>query len=164
LKLKITFDEEIERALIRSSYALQRIARYLDQPFPTEVQISQEGKTVMGQILGIKPGSTGNFTASVVAPAGAVFPPGSVLTFTTDDPNAVPGNQSADGLTTDVVVAATDAQGSAPAGQPPSFNLTFTGTPPPGSLVAPVSVTVNVPIIVTPPPAFPTQVAITQNS
>ena len=76
-------------------------------------------------------------------------------TWTTDDPNAVVGpdsgpdvNQPGELDQVTVSIPATDTQGSAPAGAPPSYNLTASVQMPAvnGVTPPPIVVTVNVPI------------------
>ena len=65
-----------------------------------------------------------------------------------------------------VSVPASDTQGSAPAGSPPSYNLTVSvqlPTPTGGTAPAALTMTVNVPLIAAPPPV-PTGVVINQVS
>lgn len=99
-------------------------------------------------------------------PAG--FPAGSVDTWTSDDPAVtLTPNQGPDGNQVQVAVPATYTQGSAPAGQPGSYNLTVSVQMPPttagGTPPAALTATVNVPITVAPPP-LPTGVVVNQIS
>ena len=103
----------------------------------------------------------------------AGFPAGTVDTWTTDDPAITIGPDSGPdvnqtGTLDQVVVSvpATDTQGSAPAGSPPSYNLTVSvqlPTPAGGTAPAPLTMTVNVPITSAAVPV-PTGVAINQVS
>lgn len=144
------------------------------QQVPTGVQISQiiKGENTMA-ITGTPIGGSSTFEADAILngvadPSG--FPAGTVDTWTTDDPNITVGPDSGPdvneaGTLDQVVVSvpASDTQGSAPAGSPPSYDLTVSvqlpGTPAP----APLTMTVNVPLIAAPPPV-PTGVVINQVS
>ena len=110
-------------------------------------------------ITGIPAGSTKTFQEFLI-PTNAALPPGASLSiaWTCDDP-AVVLAPSADGTQVDVTVPATDTQGTAAAGSPGSFNLTATGTS--AALASPITGTVGVPILPTPPP-LPTALGINQ--
>jgi hypothetical protein len=135
-------------------------------PVPTGGKIVQiiKGENTMS-ITGTIPGTTSTFEADALLngvqdPAG--WPAGTVDTWTCDDPQAVIGPDSGpdvnqpgalDQVTVSIPVG--DTQGSAPAGQPGSYNLTCSVqmpavngvTPPP--MVLPVA---NVPIQAAPVP------------
>ena len=127
-------------------------------------------------ITGTNVGGTSTFEADAILngiadPAG--FPAGSVDTWTTDDPLASIGPDTGPDVnetgTLDQVVVSiplNDTQGSAPAGSPPSYNLTVSVQMPAdasGVVPAPLTMTVNVPLIQAPPPV-PTGVVINQIS
>jgi hypothetical protein len=132
---------------------------------PSAVKISQGGFDM--SITGTPVGGQSTFEADAILngvadPAG--FPAGSVDTWTVDDPAiSVAPDSGPNNSQVVVSVPATDTQGSAPAGSPPSYNLTVSvqmpGTPAP----APLTMTVNVPITPAPVP-LPTAVAINQVS
>lgn len=104
----------------------------------------------MSLIHGITAGGSGHFTASVL-PGGALLQTGSIPKWTADDP-AVTFVTAADGSSTDASVPASDLQGTAPSGQPGSFNMTVTGKNAAG---ATISSTFNVPIYAPVPPPPP---------
>jgi hypothetical protein len=134
---------------------------------PSGVQISQIVGGIAMSITGTPVGGQSTFEADAILngvadPAG--FPAGSVDTWTVDDPAiSVAPDSGPNNSQVVVSVPATDTQGSAPAGSPPSYNLTVSvqmpGTPAP----APLTMTVNVPITPAPVP-LPTAVAINQVS
>lgn len=134
---------------------------------PTGVKISQQGASM---ITGTNVGGQSTFEADAIL-AGIAdpdgFPAGSVDTWTTDDPNAsIAPDSGPDGNQVVVSIPATDTQGSAPAGSPPSYNLTVSvqmPTPAGGTPPAPLTMTVNVPLIAAPPPV-PDGVVINQLS
>jgi hypothetical protein len=121
-------------------------------------------------ITGTNVGGQSTFEADAILnaiadPAG--FPAGSVDTWTSDDPNvSIAADSGPNNSQVVVSVPATDTQGSAPAGSPPSYNLTVSvqmPTPAGGTAPAPLTATVNVPLIAAPPPV-PTGVVINQIS
>lgn len=127
-------------------------------------------------ITGTTIGGSSTFEADAIL-AGvadtAGFPAGTVDTWTTDDPNITVGPDTGPDVnetgTLDqvvITVPATDTQGSAPAGSAPSYNLTVSvqmPTPAGGTVPAPLTMTVNVPLL-SAPPAVPTGVVINQIS
>jgi hypothetical protein len=132
---------------------------------PTAVQISQIGKGGSMSITGTPVGGSSTFEADAILNGladAAGFPAGTVDSWTVDDPaitiapDSGPDVNEAGALDQVVVsVPATDTQGSAPAGSPPSYNLTVSvqmPTPAGGVAPAPLVMTVNVPLIAAPPP------------
>lgn len=115
---------------------------------------------------GITPGGSGLFQATLTPP-GSGFPAGAaapVYTWTCDDSN-VTFSASPDGDPTKIQanVPASDTQGSAPAGQPPSVNISVSVSQPllSAPLVGgPVNVLLNA--VAPPPPPLPTGVSIAQ--
>lgn len=152
----------------RIACALERIATLLETvveiltpktALPTALKITQNGDTM---ITGTQVGGNSTFQESFI-PTNAALPAGQTLsvTWTCDDPAAVLA-PSADGTSVVVSIPATDTQGSAAAGAPPSYNITATGTAP--ALTAPItSGPINVPILPTPAP-LPTALTVNQLS
>jgi len=170
-------DLDQSRLLRHILHYVREIARDLRKaPLPTAVQISQvvNGGTTMS-ITGTPVGGQSTFEADAILNGvadTAGFPAGTVDTWTCDDPAAVIGPDSGPdtnqtGALDQVVISipATDTQGSAPAGSPPSYNLTVSVQLPAvaGVLPAPLTNTVNVPITSAPVPV-PTAVTINQVS
>lgn len=112
-------------------------------------------------ITGVPAGGSGTFQLSFL-PAGSALPTGASISYTwTADDSAVTLTPSADGTSVVAAVPPADTQGSAPVGQPGSFNLTVTGTS--SALPAPITGTVNVPILAA-TPVLPTSLAINQTA
>jgi hypothetical protein len=142
------------------------IHELLPQRRPNGARIFQINGGNTMPITGTIPGTTSTFEVDALL-NGAVdtagWPAGTVDTWTTDDPNAVVSPDSGPDVNqtgaldqVKVSLPVTDTQGSAPAGSPPSYNLTASvqmpaatagGTPP-----APFVITVNVPIPAAPVP------------
>lgn len=119
-------------------------------------------------ITGTNVGGSSTFEVDAILNAIADsdgFPAGSVDTWTTDDPQAQVGPDiGPNGSQVVVTIPAGDTQGSAPAGSPGSYNLTVSvqmPTPAGGTAPAPLTMTVNVPLLQAAPPV-PTAVAINQ--
>jgi len=173
------FDHEQNKILKDIARCVCEISRTLKQllpsQVPTGVQISQIVKGEAMAITGTVIGTSSTFEADAILNAivdTAGFPAGSVDTWTTDDPLATVGPDTGPdvnetGTLDQVVVSipANDTQGSAPAGSPPSYNLTVSVQMPAvgGVVPAPLAMTVNVPLIAAPPPV-PTGVVINQIS
>jgi hypothetical protein len=138
------------------------------------VKINQLGGKDMA-ITGTPVGGSSVFEADAILngvadPAG--FPAGTIDTWTCDDPAATIGPDSGPDVnqtgTLDQVkisIPSTDTQGSAPAGSPPSYNLTVSVQMPAvnGVTPAPLTNTVNVPITSAPAPV-PSGVVVNQVS
>jgi hypothetical protein len=155
-------------ALLRE--LLKIIKEHFEEALPDGVkifQLDENGEKM--SITGTNVGGSSVFEADallngVADPDG--FPSGTVDTWTTDDPNAVIAPVAGSGNQIQVSIPATDTQGSAPVGQPPSYNLSVSvqmPTPSGGSAPAPFKATVNVPLIAAAPP-LPTGVVINQIS
>jgi hypothetical protein len=155
----------------------QLVKRLVPRPtIPNAVTILQiDGGTNMA-ITGTPIGGSSTFEADAILNGvadAAGFPAGTVDTWTTDDPNITIGPDSGPDVNQTgaldqvvITVPATDTQGSAPAGSPPSYNLTVSvqlPAPAGGTAPAPLTMTVNVPLI-SAPPAVPTGVVINQVS
>jgi hypothetical protein len=170
---------EIARCICEISKTLKQLV-----PQPTPALSGKIFQIIKGEvqmaITGTNAGGTSVFEVDailngVVDTAG--FPAGTVDTWTTDDPQAQVGpdsgpdvNQTGTLDQVSVSIPAGDTQGSAPAGQPGSYNLTAsvqmpapTSGPNSGVVPAPIVVTVNVPIN-TAAPAVPTGAVINQIS
>jgi hypothetical protein len=177
------FDHEYHRKVLNflrdQLFELRAIRRELrpKSTVPTAVQVSQiiNGENTMS-ITGTPVGGSSTFEADAILNGiadTAGFPAGTIDTWTTDDPNILVGPDSGPDVneagTLDqvvVTVPATDTQGSAPAGSPPSYNLTVSvqlPTPAGGTPPAPLTNTVNVPLLSVAPPV-PTAVTINQIS
>jgi hypothetical protein len=115
-------------------------------------QFDSTGEKTMA-ITGIVKGATGTF-GSTPTPAGSVFPAGTTYVWTADDPS-VSLTPSSDGTS---VAAATSVADTAA-----SFNLTQTSSFTAPGASAPVSRTVNVPLLAPVVPT-PTGIAISQIS
>lgn len=140
---------EVDLQLI--SRSLQQISNDIPAPVvPKALTIKQNGGTM---ITGVAAGGSGTFQESFI-PTNAALPAGASLSvvWTVDDPN-VSLAPSDDGTS---VVASVS-----PGDTATSFNLTATGTS--AALPAPITGTVNVPILPTPPP-LPTALAINQTA
>ena len=110
---------------------------------------NQEGELIMST----KAGSSSVFQ-EVPTPAGSVFPAGTSITWTVDDTADISLAPAADGTGVTATCVAT------PTGT--SYNLTCTSDYAPPGAPTPVSATLNVAIIVTPP--APTGMTINQIS
>jgi len=173
--------DTVLRVVIENQTIVTRIESKIDKLFPqpsepNAVQINQIVKGEAMSITGTQVGGSSTFEADAILNGladSAGFPAGTVDTWTTDDPNITVGPDSGPdvneaGALDQVVITvpATDTQGSAPAGSPPSYNLTVSvqlPTPAGGTAPAPLTMTVNVPLIQAPPPV-PTGVLINQIS
>jgi hypothetical protein len=172
---KLVIDVDIES--IQQDRLLRHILHYVRKiyeqgkskptsPVPTGGKIVQiaKGENTMS-ITGTIPGTTSTFEADALLngiqdPAG--WPGGTVDTWTCDDPLAVVGPDSGPDVNqpgaldqVTVSIPVTDTQGSAPAGQPGSYNLRCSvqippvnGVTPPPMILGPV----NVPIQAVPVP------------
>jgi hypothetical protein len=119
-------------------------------------QIDSGGNSM--SITGTIPGTTSTFEVDALLNGvqdTAGWPAGTVDTWTTDDPAAVVGPDSGPDVNqpgaldqVTISIPASDTQGSAPVGSPPSYNLTASVQMPPvgGVTPPPMVVTVNVPI------------------
>ena len=142
---------------------------------PNGAKIVQIKRGEKMSITGTIPGTTSTFEVDALLNGvqdTAGWPAGTVDTWTCDDPAAVVGpdtgpdvNQPGALDEVTVSIPATDTQGSAPAGSPPSYNLTASVQMPAvgGVTPSPIVVTVNVPIQAAPVPV-PTGAAINQIS
>jgi hypothetical protein len=172
-KKEVEIDVDIEsisesRLLRHILHIERRILATLESQVQQK-KFSVEIKQIIGgkamSITGTPVGGQSTFEADAILngiadPAG--FPAGSVDTWTVDDPAATVGPDSGPSSSQVVVsIPATDTQGSAPSGSPPSYNLTVSVSMP-GS-TSPLTMTVNVPITPAPVPV-PTAVAINQVS
>jgi hypothetical protein len=150
---------DIDATLRAILAVLERIYQVLT--LPQGFTISQKGYPM---ITGIQVGGSGTFQESYI-PVNAALPAGASLSlvWTADDPLVTLAPDAA-GDSVVATVPAGDTQGSAPAGQQGSFNLTVTGTFSGISpLPAPITGTANVPIMPAPAP-LPTGLEINQTA
>ena len=160
------FDGDFRRQVLQKLDTIIGLLR--GRAFSVKIsEIDKKGKA--GMITGTPIGGQSVFEADallngIADPSG--FPAGSVDTWTCDDPAATLSPNSPNPGQVTVAIPATDVQGSAPAGSPPSYNLTVSvqmPAPAGGTVPAPLTATVNVPLTPAPVP-LPTGVAINQDS
>lgn len=142
--------------ILRGIKALAQLLIQLFGKVPSGIEITQiQGDSPMGQILGIAPGTTGQFKETLI-PAGAVLPAGTVPQWSVDDTTNTSLTPSADGTSVAIAAGATIQNGAT------AFNLTVTatftapGAASPTTLTKTVSVPFNFPL--------PTDIDITQVS
>jgi hypothetical protein len=121
--------------------------------FPTGMAIDQLYSIPRSIAMSTPAGGTSVFQ-EVPTPVGSVFPTGTTFTWTVDDTADITLTPSSDGTQVTAVCVAT------PTGT--SYNLTCTSSYTPPGAPTPVSATLNVAIIVTPP--APTGMSINQLS
>jgi hypothetical protein len=171
------FEHRVLREILHRVKKTERLVKVLvrrgTKTLPTAVVIQQVNGGIEMAITGTPAGGSSTFEADAILngvadPAG--FPAGTVDTWTTDDPQITIGPDSGPdvneaGELDEVVISvpASDTQGSAPSGQPGSYNLTVSVQMPAvdGVTPPPLTMTVNVPITEAPAPV-PTGVVINQ--
>jgi hypothetical protein len=170
------FPKDVRESLHHISTALESFRKHGIRVFafhllaPARLLLTQEGFS-MGAIRGVPVGGSGTFAESFL-PDGSSLPAGSsiIFSYTADDPNVVL-TASPDGTSVQAAVPAGDTQGSAPAGQPGSFNISVSGQS--AALVSATNSTgtinggpFNVPILAVapPPPNLPNALDLTQTA
>lgn len=148
-------EDKINISISATDLILERVDRILDMLLagrrPTGIAIDQI--YTKDNQMGTPAGGTSVFQ-EVPTPAGSIFPTGTTFTWTVDDTADITLAPSPDGTQVKATCVAT------PTGS--SYNLTCTSSYTPPGAPTPVSGTLNVPIIVTPP--APTGITINQVS
>lgn len=143
--------KDLQRVEYENKILLTRVLKLLQaRNLPTTISIQQlfhEGP------MSTQAGGTSVFQ-EVPTPQGSVFPSGTTFTWTVDDTADITLTPSADGTSVQAVCVASPTA--------TSYNLTCTSSYTPPGAPTPVSGTVNVAIIVTPP--APTGLTINQLS
>jgi hypothetical protein len=141
-------DADIESLRGECDLILERVNAILNlqHPSPTGMAID-----ILGGTMSTPAGGTSVFQ-EVPTPAGSVFPAGTTFTWSVDDTADISLTPSTDGTQVTAVCVA------APTGT--SYNLTCTSSFTPTGATAPLSATLNVPII---PPVVATPTGMTIN-
>lgn len=144
----IHITKDLQRVEYENKILLTRVLKLLQPKTPTGMVISQLG----GQVS--TPAGGQSVFQEIPTPQGSQFPSGTTFTWTVDDTADITLTPSSDG--TQVTAACV----ASPTGT--SYNLTCTSSYTPPGAPTPISATINVPIIVTPP--TPTGMTINQLS